>query len=149
MNKTLKRKVMKVIKKPFFRIFCICCQDTKITVYSHIICTLSPQGISWHSLGPVGLNKMSDLFKNVSWYITQEICAALLHMLKHIPEVQKRYYEEVARMCEKAVWMHSGREKFRTPCGLLLPYLQYSFLSLSILRRRRCVKKQLKKIHGG
>ena len=79
---------------------------------------------------------MSDLFKNVSWYIMQEIPTVLLHRLKYIPGVQETY-DEVAlhnpcmlrhvsdhfksqEMCEKAVRLHSDSEQFRTRCGLLL-----------------------------
>ena len=86
-------------------------------------------------------------------------------MLKYNPGAQETYDEAVARnpcmlrrvpdhfkkqeMCENAVRMNSGREKFRTPCGLLLPMPSIFFLFLIILRHERRVKKQLKKIYGG
>ena len=38
------------------------------------------------------------------------------YKLKLVPD-----HFKTQEMCEKAVWMHSDHEKFRTPGGLLLP----------------------------
>ena len=129
MNKALKVRVMKVIK----RIFCVCCPDTKeLPSFVRCILTLT------RPRGGGKVNKMSDLFKNAFWCIIERtiegMCAALLHMLKYISGVQEVYDEAVAHnqyklkfaldhfktqeMCEKAVRMDSGSEQFRTLCGL-------------------------------
>ena len=44
-------------------------------------------------------------------------------------------------MCERAVRMHSGHEKFRTPCGLLLPMPSIpSFIPDHLKTREMCEK---------
>ena len=79
---------------------------------------------------------MIDFFKNIFLCIIGETCTASLHMLQYISGIQEVYDETVAsnlymlkyipdhlktqEMSDAAVHVHSGREKFRTPCGLLL-----------------------------
>ena len=48
-------------------------------------------------LGSNGTNKMIYLFKNAFWYIIEETCTVLLHMLKYVPGVQEACDETVAR----------------------------------------------------
>ena len=41
------------------------------------------------------MNKMINLFKNVSWYIIEGACTVLLYMLKYVPAVQQVHDEAV------------------------------------------------------
>ena len=86
-------------------------------------------------------------------------------MLKYNPGAQETYDEAVARnpcmlrrvpdhfkkqeMCENAVRMNSGREKFRTPCGLLLPMPSILFFIPDHLKTRETCEKAVEKIYGG
>ena len=82
-------------------------------------------------------------------------------MLKYNPGAQETYDEAVARnpcmlrrvpdhfkkqeMCENAVRMNSGREKFRTPCGLLLPMPSILFFIPDHLKTRGTCEKAVEK----
>ena len=73
---------------------------------------------------------MSELFENVFWYITQEICIKAvgedLHMLRYVPDHLK-----TQDMCEKAIEKESRQ----------LPYVP------DHLRLKKCVSRQLRKTH--
>ena len=56
---------------------------------------------------------MSDLFKNVFWYILRRICTASLHnLLQYIPGLQKICNEAVARNPLNLRFVH---DHFKTP----------------------------------
>ena len=64
---------------------------------------LSPaQGYHGPFPAQVGLNKMSGLFENVSWYITEVTSTTLLHtMIKYIPGTQETFDGiMVCRLCK-------------------------------------------------
>ena len=79
-------RVMKVVNRTFFRVFCMYYPHTVRDCL--IICTLCP--------GPGRLNKISDLFKNVSWnIITNLIYETKLTHLFLMPKMFLKFWDTV------------------------------------------------------
>ena len=98
-------------------------------------------------------------------YTIEGMSTALLHMLKYIPGAQEMYEEAVIRnpyklkfvpdyfktqkIREKAVRMHSGCEKFRTPGELLLPMPSiFNFIPDHLKTQEMCEKAVEKSPRG-
>ena len=62
------------------------------------------------------------------------------YKLKFVPDQFK-----TQEMCEKAVRRHSGREEFKTPCGLLLPMPSILFFIPDHLKTQEMCEKAVEK----
>ena len=112
----LKMRIMKVVKKTFFRNILYLLPRHKKNCLPCINLYL----VSWPSPGPGELNKMSDLFKNVFLHIIERTidgtCTVMLHMLKYVPGVQG-VHGDVLRTLYFNVQRTSVEEVVRTLAG--------------------------------
>ena len=104
----LKIGVMKVSKMSF----CVCCLGTKERLFLCKYVRCDHLRVYFDLTRPMGVKKMSDLFKNTFWYIllrmlkyipwTQEICKEVVHIeprsLAFVPD-----YFKSEEMCNQAV----------------------------------------------